>query len=230
MSHLYVEHFNNIINRAKWRKEWRIWRMFWKCSVVISAATTKIDWVFRGFSLFLYENTLNYVTFAFFQILSYSLYTRIHTLYAYSLSYRRLYLINSKWINKQIFSETYTLRISVLCSFPHPPLTSSFLGSFSVTCIVPTRLCLSVFSYNFRGKAMCQRCYWKFHGLLKKYFFISIPLTPYSYGVEVFIFLWIYTQSVGLLGRVIGPSQGLYLNTVQRKHRINTHTHKTSIP
>jgi hypothetical protein len=37
--------------------------------------------------------------------------------------------------------------------------------------------------------------------------------------------LWIYTQSVGLLGRVIGPSQGPYLNTGQHKHRINAHTH-----
>jgi hypothetical protein len=41
---------------------------------------------------------------------------------------------------------------------------------------------------------------------------------------RLFIFLWIYTQSVGLLGRVIGPSQGLYLNTGQHKHRINAHT------
>jgi hypothetical protein len=74
-------------------------------------------------------------------------------------------------------------------------------------------------------------------------FFISIPLIPYSYGVEFFIFLWIYTQSVGLLGRVIGPSQGLYLNTGQHKHRktrarahthththTHTHIHQTSIP
>jgi hypothetical protein len=40
-----------------------------------------------------------------------------------------------------------------------------------------------------------------------------------------FLFLWIYTQSVGLLGGLIGPSQGLYLNTGQHKHRINAHTH-----
>jgi hypothetical protein len=64
--------------------------------------------------------------------------------------------------------------------------------------------------------------------------FISIPLILYSYSVEVFIFLWIYTQSVGLLGRAIDPSQGLYLNTGQHKHRIththtHTHTHKTSM-
>jgi hypothetical protein len=51
-------------------------------------------------------------------------------------------------------------------------------------------------------------------------FFISIPLmvSRFSY------FLWICSQSVGLLGRVIGPSQGLYLNTGQHKHR-KTRTH-----
>jgi hypothetical protein len=32
------------------------------------------------------------------------------------------------------------------------------------------------------------------------------------------------TQTVGLLGRVINPSQGRYLHTGQHKHRINAHT------
>jgi hypothetical protein len=42
-------------------------------------------------------------------------------------------------------------------------------------------------------------------------------------------------QTVGLLGRVISSSQGLYLNTEQHKHRINayihthTHTHTPNI-
>jgi hypothetical protein len=59
---------------------------------------------------------------------------------------------------------------------------------------------------------------------------IHSPLIPSSYGAEVFIFLWIYyTQSVGLLGRVIGLSQGLYLNTGQQKQN-NAHTHQTSMP
>jgi hypothetical protein len=39
---------------------------------------------------------------------------------------------------------------------------------------------------------------------------------------RVFSFL-IYTQSVGLLGRGISPSQGLYLHTEQHKHRIIAH-------
>jgi hypothetical protein len=39
-----------------------------------------------------------------------------------------------------------------------------------------------------------------------------------------------YRQSVGLLGRGISSSQGLYLNTGQHKHRINTYTHRTSMP
>jgi hypothetical protein len=50
------------------------------------------------------------------------------------------------------------------------------------------------------------------------YFFLSLPLIPYPYGVEVFIFLYIYTQSVGLVGRVISSSQGLYINTGQHTH------------
>jgi hypothetical protein len=34
-----------------------------------------------------------------------------------------------------------------------------------------------------------------------------------------------YTQSAGLLGRGISPSQGRYLHTQQHKHRINAHKH-----
>jgi hypothetical protein len=37
-----------------------------------------------------------------------------------------------------------------------------------------------------------------------------------------------FSQKVGLLGWVISPSQGLYRNTGQHKHRINAHTHHTS--
>jgi hypothetical protein len=33
-----------------------------------------------------------------------------------------------------------------------------------------------------------------------------------------------FTQTVGLLGRAISPSQGRYLHTGQQKHRINAHT------
>jgi hypothetical protein len=36
-----------------------------------------------------------------------------------------------------------------------------------------------------------------------------------------------FSQTVG---RVISPSQGLYLNTLQPKHRINAYTHQTSMP
>jgi hypothetical protein len=37
--------------------------------------------------------------------------------------------------------------------------------------------------------------------------------------------LCFFTQSVGLLGRVINPLQGRYLHTGQHKHRINAYTH-----
>jgi hypothetical protein len=41
---------------------------------------------------------------------------------------------------------------------------------------------------------------------------------------RVFSFL-IHTQSVGLLGRWISPSQGPFLYTEQQEHRINAHRH-----
>jgi hypothetical protein len=45
-----------------------------------------------------------------------------------------------------------------------------------------------------------------------------------------FSFVIFFTQTVGLLGRVISPSQGRYLHTGQHKHRINAYTHQTSMP
>jgi hypothetical protein len=41
--------------------------------------------------------------------------------------------------------------------------------------------------------------------------------------LPLFSVSWSYTRSVGLLGRGISPSQGLYLHTEQYKHRINAH-------
>jgi hypothetical protein len=38
-----------------------------------------------------------------------------------------------------------------------------------------------------------------------------------------------FSQTVGLLGRVICPPQGRYLHT-EHKHRINAYTHQTSMP
>jgi hypothetical protein len=53
--------------------------------------------------------------------------------------------------------------------------------------------------------------------------FFSLALQP-SWTLAAFFSLLIYSQLVGLLGRVISPSQGRYLNTAQHKHRINTYT------
>jgi hypothetical protein len=52
----------------------------------------------------------------------------------------------------------------------------------------------------------------------------------YIYGPTVlgdlgsFFSFFTYTQSVGLLGRGMSPSQGRYLHTGQHKYRINTQT------
>jgi hypothetical protein len=76
-------------------------------------------------------------------------------------------------------------------------------------------------------------------------FMDSTTMCPRPLRSRYFCFHWLYTplrpwpllfsfmtilQTVGLLGRVISLSQGLYLNTGQHKHRINTYTHQTSMP
>jgi hypothetical protein len=62
---------------------------------------------------------------------------------------------------------------------------------------------------------------------LKFFLFFTGPTAPLSPGLW-FSFM-IILQTVGLLGRVISSSKGLYLNTGQHKHRINTYTHQTSM-
>jgi hypothetical protein len=52
------------------------------------------------------------------------------------------------------------------------------------------------------------------------------PLEPWPL---IFSFM-IILHTVGLLELVISSSQGLYLNTGQHKHRINTYTYETSMP
>jgi hypothetical protein len=50
-----------------------------------------------------------------------------------------------------------------------------------------------------------------------------MALVPFVGPWPLFSVSWSYTQPIGLLGRGISPSQGLYLYTEQHKHRINTH-------
>jgi hypothetical protein len=58
-----------------------------------------------------------------------------------------------------------------------------------------------------------------------RYSFIhsSVALQPFVGPWPLLQFCNLFTQTVGLLGRVIRPLQGLYLNTGQHKHRINAH-------
>jgi hypothetical protein len=53
------------------------------------------------------------------------------------------------------------------------------------------------------------------------------PLGPWPL---IFFSFTVILQTVGLLGRVISLPQGLYLNTAQHKHRINTYIYQTSMP
>jgi hypothetical protein len=52
----------------------------------------------------------------------------------------------------------------------------------------------------------------------------SMALQPFVGPCPLLQFRNLFTQSVGLLGRGISPSQGNYLYTGQHKHRINSHT------
>jgi hypothetical protein len=52
----------------------------------------------------------------------------------------------------------------------------------------------------------------------------SVALEPFLGPGLFFSYVNFFTHMVGLLGRVISPSQGRYLHTGQHKHRINGHT------
>jgi hypothetical protein len=60
----------------------------------------------------------------------------------------------------------------------------------------------------------------------KPYSFIHQWLYSPLLGPDLFFsFVIFFTQTIGLLGRVISPSQGRYRHTWQQKHKINAHTH-----
>jgi hypothetical protein len=53
---------------------------------------------------------------------------------------------------------------------------------------------------------------------------LLVALQPLLGPGAFFSSVVIFTQAVGLVGRVISPSKGRYLHTRQHKHRINAHT------
>jgi hypothetical protein len=59
--------------------------------------------------------------------------------------------------------------------------------------------------------------------------FFSMALPAHSGPRPLIQFRNHFSQTVGLLGRVISPSQGRYQNTGQHKHRINSNTHTPNI-
>jgi hypothetical protein len=55
------------------------------------------------------------------------------------------------------------------------------------------------------------------------YYYYYYGSKALCWALAAFSVTWSYTQSVGLLGRGISSSQGLYLHAEQHKHRINAH-------
>jgi hypothetical protein len=69
--------------------------------------------------------------------------------------------------------------------------------------------------------------YVRSHGVQRPvvwYILFSMDLPAHSVPWPLIQFRNHFTQTVGLLGRVISPSQGRYLHTGQHKHRLNAHT------
>jgi hypothetical protein len=60
-------------------------------------------------------------------------------------------------------------------------------------------------------------------------FYSSVALPPIEDPGFSFSSVIIFSQTVGLLGRVISPSQGRYLSKGQHKHRMNAYPHQTSM-
>jgi hypothetical protein len=56
------------------------------------------------------------------------------------------------------------------------------------------------------------------------FIFLSFLIILFYLAVSRGFYLWIYRQLVGLLGRVIGPTQGLYLHTGQHNTEKRRHT------
>jgi hypothetical protein len=65
--------------------------------------------------------------------------------------------------------------------------------------------------------------------MLTYIYFLQLSCSHFG-ALGWFLSFFVISQTVGLLGRVISSSQGLYLNTGQHKHRINAYTHQTSMP
>jgi hypothetical protein len=84
-----------------------------------------------------------------------------------------------------------------------PVCLSVYLSIYLSICLsVCLSVCLSIYLSIYDSTALC-----------------------WTLAAFYFKFLDHFTQSVGLLGRGISPSQGLYQNTGQNKHRIIAYRH-----
>jgi hypothetical protein len=119
----------------------------------------------------------------------------------YTVEWVRFFCLVSVWIKKKT-----------------PPHTIAFCQLFYTR-----RVCLKLQSITNRSlrlgtlSAMTSPI---IHSFLVIYFFYGSTALV---GLDRFFSSLIYTQLVGLLGRVTSPSQGRYLHTGQHKHRINAH-------
>jgi hypothetical protein len=100
----------------------------------------------------------------------------------------------------------------------------------SYACIhqAETRMCVATitFSWNYKTEAILKIRLWANH---YEAFFFQWFFQPIQGPGLLFSSVIIFTDG-STPWRVISPSQGLYLNTGQHKHRINAYTHQRSMP
>jgi hypothetical protein len=132
-----------------------------------------------------------------------------------------------RWSALFMLSWLYTSR--VFSSWTLMRLRTSF-------CFLWTYLFLKSVHHSIGCRRSHTPWHWFWNGYMivnMNYFTVSIgifytflmALQPLLLGPGLFFnFVIFFTQTVGLLGRVISPSQGLYLYSRQHKHRINANT------
>jgi hypothetical protein len=118
------------------------------------------------------------------------------------------------WIRKSL-SSLPGIEIRVLVSQPEPQS--------------PNHLSFHDPSLSTSARNASRRLIHVFQNVALFLFFFTMALPAHSGPRPLIQFRNHFSQTAGLLGRVISPSRGRYLNTGQHKHRINAYTYQTSM-
>jgi hypothetical protein len=125
------------------------------------------------------------------------------------------------------------LLINFLSNFKSGELVSPFLWNFGLKCgIKNARDNQEVMQLNATFHHLSNVNYSahnilvgniNYHYYYYYYYYYYYGCTALCWALSSFSVSWSYTHTAGLIGRVISPSQGLYLHTEQHKRTIKAH-------